>query len=289
MIRGFKDDSRGNPVLAVARRGVGGILRAGPCVWLRNREPIFFLGNQKSGTTAIAAMTAAFAGRPVALDLRREQSCPSVDAVLREEITISRFIALNWRDFRQPLIKEPDLTLLWPKLRSFYPRAKYVYIVRDPRDNIRSILNRVEIQGNLNELPPASIEHLTPGWIAVIDGRNVPKKSVHYIERLALRWNWMNDLYRQFQSSTVLIRYEDFINDKSNEIARLANAVGLEERADISHLLDRQYQMRGNRSVNWYEFFGSNLEKIEVTCREYLMAFGYTAPREKTRKKLAGK
>ena len=278
MIRRFRNDIGGNSVATVLRRGVGRILRAGPGVWLRNREPVFFLGNQKSGTTAITALTAAFAARPVALDLRCEQMHPILDKVVRDEIKIAQFIAQNWRDFRQPIIKDPNLTLLWPKLRSFYPSVRYVYIVRDPRDNIRSILNRLGIQGNLSELPSASIANLPVGWIAGIDGRNVPKKSSHYVETLALRWNWMNDLYRQYQSSTVLVKYEDFVNDKSNEIARLADALGLEERADISHLVDRQYQRPGDRNVDVREFLGSNLERIEVTCREHLLAFGYPVP-----------
>jgi hypothetical protein len=74
----------------------------------------------------------------------------------------------------------------------------------------------------------------------------------------------------------VLIRYEDFLEDKTGEIARLAERLGLARINDISDKVDTQYQPRGNRGIDWHTFFGEgNLKRIERICSDRMHLLGY--------------
>ena len=57
-----------------------------------NARPIFILGNQKSGTTAIAALLAKITGLSVALDLRKEVHRPIIQKVKKGDVSFEAFV-----------------------------------------------------------------------------------------------------------------------------------------------------------------------------------------------------
>jgi hypothetical protein len=232
-----------------------------------NPRPVLILGNQKSGTTAIAALLGQLTRRSVTLDLAREVHDPTYDRLHRKELTFEDFIGRNKLDFSRQIVKEPFLTLFQAELRRRFPDSPMVFVVRDPRDNLRSILNRLELPGDLATLPERDLSRISRVWRLVLDNRWLGIAGENYIEQLAGRWRWTAESYLADQDKMILIRYEDFLLDKASAIGRLAAAVGLTAVADISEMVDVQFQPRGNREVSWGRFFGAdNLARIERIC-----------------------
>lgn len=238
--------------------------------------PIIVLGNQKSGTTAIAALLAEATGLSVTLDLRKEMTDPVADKVKTGELPIEALVKRNKFDFSRDIIKEPGLSVFYPELVSYFPDARFVMIVRDPRDNIRSILNRLKVPGTVEELTGNHRSEFTRGWDLTFDGTWLGLDGANYIETMAQRWNYIADSYLDNSDQIILLKYETFLSDKVGEISRLAHTFGLEIRFDIAHRIDHQFQPAGDHDVAWVDFFGPvNLARIETICREHMRTFGY--------------
>ncbi|HEU5141262.1 MAG TPA: sulfotransferase [Bacillales bacterium] len=243
-----------------------------------HESPVFVLGNQKSGTSAIGALLADMAGLPVAIDL--PGICEPVQLELHSrDLSFSEFVESNKYDFSKAVIKEPSLTFLYEDLVSYFPKASFVFIVRDPRDNIRSILNRVGMPGNLREIDKEQqkkLDRAPKDWERVIDSRWLGVQGDSYIEWMSERWNLAVDIYEKHADNMILIRYEDFVKDKVGSIEKLADRLGLPKVNDIGGKVDIQYQPAGNKNVKKKEFFGErNLESIERLCGERMKAYGY--------------
>lgn len=237
-----------------------------------NHAPIIVLGNQKSGTTAIAALLAHHAGLSVTLDIPALWRGVEVD--IREgRRSLATIVKKRRVAFRRDVIKEPYLSFMYPSVRETFPAARYVTVVRDPRDNIRSVLNRLNLPGHLHDVDR---EPLSDRWQRWFDPRAVGLEHATYIEVAATRWNIAADTYLRNPQCVVLARYEDFIADKVTFIATLADRVGLRHAAGIDHLVDVQFQPRGQRALHWQKFFGNaNLETIESLCGDRMKELGY--------------
>jgi hypothetical protein len=245
-----------------------------------HERPIFVLGNQKSGTTAIAALLARAVGLEATLDLQREIRRPTYPLVARGEMSFERFVAANRWGFSRPIVKEPNLTLFYDELRRRFPQAQFAFVLRDPRDNLRSILNTLGIRGDLARLAdePIAPDHPrnTPGWRLVLDGRGLGIPGDHYIEQLAERWCRCADVYLEHSQVLALCRYEDFMADKLACLRTLAGALGLAVVNDVSDQLDTPFQPPGDRGVSWRGFFGrENLARIERVCGDRMAKLGY--------------
>ncbi|HEV57045.1 MAG TPA: sulfotransferase [Phycisphaerales bacterium] len=254
----------------------------GKAAWIRhhirvNPQAVFILGNQKSGTTAIAALLAKATGKSITLDIFYNLPARIEMALLTGELPLSRFVAENPQYFATDLVKEPGLTFVYEPLSTHFPQARSVLCLRDPRDNIRSMLNRVNLPGRLDRLTPEhwqAVPNLL--WKHILEGRLFGCDGVNYIDTLARRWNRALAVYERHHDRVILARYEDFVVDKTGFIASLARRLGMESRHDISAHVDVQYQPRGDHTVTWEEFFGpANLQIIERTCAEGMRAHGY--------------
>ncbi|UCH83938.1 MAG: sulfotransferase [Candidatus Latescibacterota bacterium] len=269
------------PVLKTIHVGSPGILRrivrgARSLTAKIHPAPIIVLGNQKSGTTAIAALLAEATGLAVTLDLEREFTDPVIDRIKTGGMSMEAFVKRNRLDFSRDVIKEPSLSVFFPELVAYFPDARFVMVIRDPRDNIRSILNRLKIPGTTEELTDSHRSEITRAWDLIVDGSWLGLAGANFMEMLAQRWNYIADSYRENPDQMNLLRYESFLKDKMGEISRLAHRLGLETRHDISHRVDHQFQPAGDRDVNWLSFFGPvNLARIETICRERMRVFDY--------------
>jgi len=246
--------------------------------WRLTEHPVFVLGNQKSGTTAIAALLAERVGASVTLDILQGLMEPVESRLHAEAIPFAEFLRNNEDALSRDIVKEPRLTFLYDELAESFPESKFVFIVRDPRDNLRSILNRLVIPGHLRQLEMRHLEGVDPVWMRVLDGRWLGLEGDNYIEMLAARWNRAAEIYLAHSDRIALVRYEDFLEDKIGEITRLATRLGFEPIHDIADRIDVQYQPRGDREVSWPAFFGpENLARIERTCGDVMERFGYRA------------
>ena len=232
--------------------------------------PILILGHAKSGTTAIASLLSKVTGEPVTIDpmFRIDPEGHLQKQLLSQEIKFDELVQAHKLYFSTPINKDPKLTFFYDELCECFPLAKFIFVIRDPRDNIRSFLNRRGIPGNLDKLPEDKKK-----WI----GNLPPIPGKNYIEKLANRWNLAADTYLNHPETFILIRYEDFVLDKIGTTHNLAKKVGLIPSHDISEYVNLQYQPSGDRKVNWSEFFETeNLNQIETICREKMNCFGYS-------------
>lgn len=254
------------------------------------RQPaaLFVLGNQKSGTTAIAALLAELTARSVTLDLDWARAQAPFQRLQRGELGFAGFLRANRLELGRCVVKEPTFTFFVPELRAAFPAARFVFVLRDPRDNIRSILDRLGLPGDRRRLDPAAVEHLPLGWRQVLDatwlgrapGDQPGDRSGDYIEALAARWNACAEVYVRHAGSMILVRYEDFKADKLGSLEVLANSLGWPPRRDVRGSLDRPFQPRGNAAASWPAFFGANLSRIEDLCGPHMRDLGYGATGE---------
>ena len=242
-----------------------------------NESPIIVLGNEKSGTTIIAALLAKISGYSVALDIPGTWE-PVQSKLKTGKIPLDEVIQNNKVHFSKDIIKEPVLTFEYEKLKERFPQAKFVLILRDPRDNIRSILNRLKLPGDLEELTPLYQEKVGALWnvyktVVYNQWQGVPYN--HYIESMAGRWNLCADVYLNNSNDVLLIKYEDFLKDKVKSLENLAKKLNLPQNFSIENEVDKQYQPKGNKRVDTKEFFGKNLSKISDITSEKMRKVNY--------------
>lgn len=238
------------------------------------RRQVFVLGNQKSGTTAIAALIAALAQVDAQLDMpqlwyERFQELHDGRASLK---AVGRAVP----GFSRRIVKEPNLTFLKPQINEAFPHARIGLVVRDPRTNIRSILDRHGLAGNMPDLDDASRASLPDSWRAIFDPATLGGPAGTYVEVLAHRWNVACDVWLQrADDDVILLRYEDFLADKVAFIRDAAWQLGLPAKADISTRVDEQFQPAGDR-IPLAVFFGEeNLRRIAAVCGDRMRLLGY--------------
>lgn len=242
-----------------------------------NNSPIIVIGNQKSGTSAIAHLLADFGELSKTIDIPPLWS-PVAIKIMHGQSNFTKIVRRHRFYFSTELIKEPEMTFFIDQVISTFPKAKYIFVVRDPRDNIRSLLNRINVPGHLKEIDKISFSAVLPSYRVMLDASIWGgKQTENYIEALAHKWNRAVDSYLCYKDRMALAKYEDFLNDKYRFIAKLAKQLGVLEKIDISDRLEVQYQPRGNRSISWKDFFGmENLMRIERICNSRMKEFGYS-------------
>ncbi len=242
-----------------------------------NPCPIFILGNEKSGTSAIAALLGEATNQTYVIDVPSIYKQQNLEQIIRKEVALKSFINQNSKiEFSKQIIKEPSFTWFYPQLKSLYPTAKFVFIVRDPRTNIRSMLNRMDLQGDLENLSQTDLHHLPIEWQKTIDNRWLEIETLNYIESLAMRWDKAVSVYLENKEDFILIKYEDFLKGKNQTIIDLVNQLDLKISTSIKDQLDLPFQPKGDNSLPLETFFGKeNLEIINLFCQKGMEKFNY--------------
>ena len=241
-------------------------------------SPIFILGNQKSGTSAIAALLGKLTVKSTAIDLFYSGfNFHLFTKWKNKEISTSAFVRKNKIEFAKKIIKEPHLSVFYTELKTQYPNSKFVMIMRNPIDNIRSILDRLDIDGHKNELNNEDIKKIFHSWNLLFSNHWIGGYKRQYIEVLAERWNIIMDSYFTNKEDIILIKYEDFLKDKIGILNKLSEELGLKNKADIATLLNKAFQPKGKKSnQSPLAFFGEeNLNKIIELCRKNSQKLGY--------------
>ena len=234
-----------------------------------NESPIVVLGNQKAGTSAIAALLARATGSSYDIDIAGFRNA-EYSALHGGSADFRKLVASEARiEFSKDVVKEPNLTFLYPQLRKAFPAAQVVLITRNPFQNIRSTLNRLSLPGDLPQLSPKHVSDISAIWHSILMNEWVGDPSrtdLNYVGRSAERWQQAADVYLDHQDELTLIRYEDFVVDKQSAIERLAAQLGRPVTHDIGSRVDVQFQPKGKRKVDLRAFFGDNYATIEREC-----------------------
>ncbi len=238
-------------------------------------NPVFVLGNQKSGTTAIAALLAATTGLRATLDFAGAWH-PFISPLVRGDTGMDEFVRVNAWAFSAPIVKEPNLTFVADRLLQRFPRSRAVFIVRDPWNNIRSILARVKVRGDLHA--SSYITRANRTWRDILAGEDIQLPPDHYVSTLARRWLKATDMARLAGTGATVIRYEDFCADKARTIYDLARRLGLPISLRIEDMVDRPFQRRSGLVAEPVCFFGDNLARITEIVGARASEFGYRAP-----------
>jgi hypothetical protein len=239
---------------------------------------VIVAGMPKSGTTAIASLLASAAGVQVCSDPFYQLDKKGVDfrrALFSSELSLERL----WREhrdvFRGTVVKDPNFPLFLGELKHLLPEAGFVFIVREPLDNIRSILNRLEVPGD-PEKGVCHLENARGAWNLLLKGISPDMPGKNYLEKIAWRWRVSAEHYLNNREGVRLIRYEDFREEKVGQIKILAGDLGFQRLKDISSLVDVQFQPKGKQPSSFEEFFGKeNLEQIETIVGPLRETFGY--------------
>jgi len=245
----------------------------------KGKGKIIVAGMPKSGTTAIASLLAKATNVDVCSDpfyqLDTQKKVAFRDQLFSGQLSLESLWRQHREVFRGTVVKDPNFPILLSELKQLLPEAQFVFIVREPRDNIRSIFSRLKIPGDPSEGSHLASEVLGT-WGRVLNGTSPDMPGNDYLEKLAWRWRVSAERYLQNNEGVHLIRYEDFRGDKQNQINRLAKDLGFTNLSDIASLVDVQFQPKGSQPASLEDFFGKdNLERIEAIVGPLLADFGY--------------
>lgn len=222
--------------------------------------PVFLLGHPKSGTTAVASLLSRLTGLPVGLDMFRSigRDRALLERLHRREVPFADFVR-DWPwHFSRPLVKCPKLTFFEPHLRECFPASRFVFIVRDPRDTLRSFLHRRGVRG--------------PGFRPLDAFPSLPGDP---LEALARRWCLAAAPWMAAPEAFTLVRYEDFAADREGAVRRLASELGLPAVGRLEGHLERPYKPFSG-PYDPAAFFGpENLRRLEEICAAERERLGY--------------
>ncbi len=248
---------------------------------------VVIVGHQKSGTSAIAGLLSHLSGLALSNDplyAIDNGSAETVELLLKNPGRFKQVCRMHPVLFGSPVIKDPDFTFIFPQVQACYRHAHFLFVIRDPRDTIRSICNRLGLKGadSRHKIEHLKITNCNRHWERIISGSlpSIPgsgdSSQDNFFYNLAHRWNHATNEYQKNKESMVLIKYEDFLLNKEKCINDIAGKLNLPKVNSITEFLDVQFQPKGNPHVDLEEFFGSdNLLVIEKICERYMEKFGY--------------
>ena len=133
------------------------ILSFGIRSWLKNtftkpnKNALFIFGFQKSGTSVIAGLLAEMTGKSVTIDTPYFWY-PYDHQIISGTLKIKDHVEKYSHPFSKQIIKEQTTIFFISKLQEYFILDSYCFIIRNPFDNIRSILNRLNLLGNKEDI-----------------------------------------------------------------------------------------------------------------------------------------
>lgn len=232
-----------------------------------NKHALWIFGMQKSGTSAIAALLAHRSGKSVTIDtplLWHPYSTHIKSGIL----DLGQHVKNNPYPFSKDIIKEPSASLMIDFIKCYFELQRFVFIVRNPFDVIRSILNRLNLTGNGVVL---NIDSVNKNWQPMfVDGENYVKKLADIYVKVYSQEHYLN------HPNCVLVKYEDFKHNKECFIDDLCDSLGLKKVNSIESVKNKQFQPKGKQVDDFRAYFGeTNFNLILKTTIKQLEYFDY--------------
>lgn len=245
----------------------------------RRAVQVISLGHQKSGTTAVAALLAAAIDARLANDpfyFIDQGSASTLERIFQDKGELRTAVMSHRRRFCQPVLKDPDLTFLYPESKMLFSNARAFFVVRDPRSMIRSIADRLKLSAADLARPAGELELPNRHWQLICAGTLPATDGETVAEVLAHRWSLAAQCFLNHRAELPLVVYERFVADKMSVIRNLIGELGLPLRRDISGLLDVQFQPKGNSRSPLADRLGiESLGRIVTICEPLMPEFGY--------------
>ena len=188
--------------------------------------------------------------------------------------------ASRYDDAQHLVLKEPRLTILFPDLFELLPAARFLIILRDPRDAIASM---VEVGRRMQD----------EGKIFSFQKRDMAQLSAYFKSFYA---PVLNTKDAELRAQTYLIRYEDLATDPVAQLPGLREFAGLNldlRLSDQSQADSVSHRMLRTKQAAWRtESFSrplnpssigrhrtilspKEIREIEKHCQDFLTAFRY--------------
>lgn len=251
-----------------------------------NPDAIHVFGCQKSGTSAVAQLTAMAGGLSATVDIPTIWRTPVTD-IVRGQASVKGLVEAHRPYFSRALVKEPALAPILDEVAGHIGLQKVVFVVRNPSTNVRSILQRRGVAGDLPELWSEEVAAMLKGnWHWTYDWPHVYRPQAkfwsegrHYVEGLGTLWSSCVAAMERAEKNGVevhVVRYEDFVKDKRGTVERILAEFGRPVRQDVSAHVDVRFQPKGDHSISVEDFFGAdNLARLEDVTRPGAQLFGY--------------
>ena len=232
-----------------------------------NRKAILLLGLNKSGTSVTINLISKKADISFFDDFPYRLG--GFEKVLSGNTTLESYVKKHSYYFSKEIIRYPIQPEAIDLARKCFEMNKYLLTIRHPANNIKSILSRLNIRGDLKNLDTSKL-NIHSNWLRMLT------KKENYIDSLIACWN---EAYSQEElirtQNCIIFKYEDFLKNKELYITNKVKELGLEPKFSIEEYLNTQYQPSGTNKSNLVFFGANNYEKIKNNTNIIANKFGY--------------
>jgi hypothetical protein len=174
---------------------------------------------------------------------------------------LRRFLdAFAWRDPRPPVLKSPAHTARLEVLAAMFPRARFVHILRDPREVIPST-------------------QLTIRAMADAFGLHYPNTA----EAENLVFDWHQRLHRRLEEARSLLdparfvelRYEDLVADPGGAMRRVYEGLALGDFAAAAPRIAGYFAENAGYRPRRHKLEPTETRRIEERCQDMMWRYGY--------------
>lgn len=247
----------------------------------RAEPSVVVLGNQKAGTSFVAAAI----GRALDVDYQIDLPIERYDPTHRRRDPTAdgyadHLLDRSRRRVASPVVKEPSLTFWWRQMANRWPAARIVVVVRDPLDNIRSTLDRLDLLAVSGD-PARPLPPVPYPWLDLLeladtpDGRRPVATLDEVVANLGRRWTRCAEAaVAASAAGHDVIRYEDLRADLTGSLASL----GLPPAPQS--VLEQQHQPAGrNRHGRAADLLAPWASELLSQIAPLAARFGYSADR----------
>lgn len=230
---------------------------------------ILVVGCERSGTSAISHLISIGSGLRLLDDPPESWYTYPLMYMSGNKVSLKLWLKMRFHE----IVKVPGFAVVLPSLdRSFLGKFKVVYCVRDPRDVLASIKER-----------------LRQSYSPLLTDVNWLNISVNSLEE-AVAWRWRKYLEaamefnnsKQGKDKVIFIRYEDFNTDKVKNLNFLANSLNIEISSEkLAPFLDKQFKKVWSNKIRgesrWQEdITGSEATLVFDICKQQMNRWGYS-------------